>query len=308
MASAEISALGLWLEQLLAESTGKEGRGIVPVSDEPVMDASSYGRDRVFVQLQLENSRDQEIPALAESLKAAHPLIELRLRDPLDLGAEFYRWETATAVLGRALGINPFDQPNVQEAKDRTKKVLKQLSDSGALPAPEHHSRREGLSLTFSGASWDFIRGKTKAPEFVDSLRLFLSDRRPGDYIGLLAYLNPWNDCAEELHAIQRELQTTGLPLQTGYGPRYLHSTGQLHKGGPDSGIFLILSRADAPELKIEGCDYTFGELVRAQALGDFLALSGAGRRAVFIEFSGAPPLPIQKIAGALRAAASAGA
>ena len=253
IASPGISSFGLWLEQLLAESTGKEGKGIVPVAGEPLMDAASYGDDRLFVYLRVEGDDNAELDqAVADLIAAGQPVIRDSLRDRCDIGAEFLRWEFATSVAGAILGIQPFDQPNVQLAKDATAQVLKELSDSGRLPQEEA----------------SFTPGE-------------LGTRvKPGDYVAILAYIPQTEEADESLSGLRRSIGE-GFHVATtlGYGPRYLHSTGQLHKGGPGTGIFLFLTAAHDRDLPIPGEAYTFGDLADAQALGDLRALRSEGRR-----------------------------
>ncbi len=236
----EVAALGYWIEQLIAESTGKEGKGIVPVEGEPLGGPEVYGPDRLFVAL-------GEHDGLPELERAGHPVARLRYSDPLQLGAEFFRWEFATAVAGHVLGINPFDQPNVQEAKDATARVL-----------------REGVS---------------EAPATAEVASV-LAQVRHGDYIALQAYVprNAVNDALLE-DARTRLRDRYRVATTVGYGPRYLHSTGQLHKGGPDTGVFIQVTAGDHEDLVVPGAPYTFGALKQAQALGDLLSLQAHGRR-----------------------------
>ena len=258
IASPGIGSFGLWLEQLLAESTGKEGKGIVPVAGEPLMDAASYGDDRFFVYLRLEGDDNTEPDRAVEQLVAAgHPVMRHSLRDRYDIGAEFLRWEFATSVAGAILGIHPFDHPNVQSAKDATAQVLRELSESGRLP-------REGAS---------FAPGE-------------LGSRvKPGDYVAILAYIPQTGEADEALSGLRRRIgDRFHVATTLGYGPRYLHSTGQLHKGGPDTGIFLFLTAAHGRDLPIPGEAYTFGDLAGAQALGDLRALRSEGRYVALLE------------------------
>jgi transaldolase/glucose-6-phosphate isomerase len=236
----EISTFGYWVEQLIAESTGKEGKGILPVEGEPLGPPEVYGNDRLFVAIGEDG--------LAPLEQAGHPVIQLPYSGPLDLGAEFFRWEFATAVAGHVLGINPFDQPNVQQAKDATGRIL--------------------------------AAGRAPADPEIEPLTALLDRVHPGDYIALQAYL-PRNATTDaRLQAVRVRLRDRHRVATTvGYGPRFLHSTGQLHKGGPNTGVFIQVMGRDDDDLPIPGKPYTFGALKRAQALGDLESLRVRGAR-----------------------------
>jgi transaldolase/glucose-6-phosphate isomerase len=270
-----IATLGMWLEQLLAESTGKEGRGILPVSGEPLGDPSVYGDDRLFVYLRLnsqtEDSLERGVAALRE---AAHPVVTIELNDPLDFGQEFFRWEIATATAGSILGINPFDQPNVQESKDNTNRLLETVRKQGELPEEKPALIEAPLSLY----------APKVAGTIGETLRGFLAQARPGDYVAIMAYLTEDSAIEKALQAIRRQLRDSlRLATTLGYGPRFLHSTGQFHKGGPNTGLFLQLTSDDAGDLPVPGQPYTFGIFKRAEALGDLEALHKHQRRAIRI-------------------------
>ncbi|MFA5140762.1 MAG: bifunctional transaldolase/phosoglucose isomerase [Elusimicrobiota bacterium] len=287
LVSPEIESLGLWLEQLIAESVGKEGKGVVPVTGEPLdIERLGRGADRAFVHIRLEAGAAGPAAEAARRLeKDGHPVLTLTLKDRLDLGAEFFRWEIATAVLGYALGIDPFDQPDVQAAKDKTKALLAELQAKGTLPVPQE-ANYGSVSLSFSEATRRSLSGTPKSLE--DALSRWLADSKPNDYLGLLAYIASDGRYDAALSSLRKALAgAVDHAIQSGYGPRYLHSTGQLHKGGPDKGNFLMLARADAPEVALPGLPYGFAKLCYAQALGDFQALDGRDRRAVFIRLQG---------------------
>jgi hypothetical protein len=244
----------MWLEQLIAESTGKDGTGIVPVADEPAGDPPSYGDDRFFVQIRLASGSNGDHDSLIGALLAeGHPAAVIELTSPYELGAEFMRWEVATAVAGRILGINPFDEPNVQESKDNTSRVLAQ----GAVP--EHPpSERDG----FEHAIADLIH---ELPQ--------------GGYFAITAYIQQTAGADAAFNAVRARVRdNSGAATTLGYGPRYLHSTGQLHKGGPHGGVFLQVTADDTPDIAIPARAYTFGELKRAQAIGDYESLVAHGR------------------------------
>lgn len=257
-------AFGLWVEQLVAESTGKQGVGLIPVTGEPVYEIERYGTDRAFVVVSLDEDRSLE--PLGEALQqAGHQVLSLSTRRE-HLGAEFFRWEFATAVAGAGLGINPFDEPNVKEAKDQTSALL---ADRAALER-DLESSAPGLS---------FMSGDERhaSPE---ALRQLIDSLTPGDYCGLLAWLTPEPALDDALHHA-RELITrrTGAATTVGIGPRYLHSTGQYHKGGPDTGVFIVITGDDATATDVPGAGYSFSVLKRAQALGDLRALAAHERR-----------------------------
>jgi transaldolase/glucose-6-phosphate isomerase len=266
-----ISAFAMWLEQLLSESTGKEGKGILPVAGEILGPSSVYGKDRLFVYFRLQGMVDRFMEDKIACLKrAGHPVITIQMDDLLDIGQEFFRWEMATATAGVILGINPFDQPNVQESKENTIHLLEEVGRSGSLAEPAPDLKEDPLE--FYGAE------KKRNP--AECLRAFLGRARPGRYIALQAYLPEKPEVHQRLQDI-RMLLRDGLHLATtlGYGPRFLHSTGQFHKGGPNTGLFFQLTADGAEDVPIPGAHYTFGIFKRAQALGDLKSLQEHGRR-----------------------------
>ena len=266
-----ISSLGMWLEQLLAESTGKQGTGLLPVAGEPLGEPGVYGEDRVFIHIRIKDTADEALERGVSALrKAGQPVITIHLDGLLDLGQEFFRWEIATATAGAILGINAFDQPNVQESKDNTNRLLTMVRNQGKLPEEKPSLTRDPLKLYFD----------EKASTVTDTLKQFLDQARPGDYLALMAYIteNPAND--KSLQEIRVALQDhLHIATTVGYGPRFLHSTGQFHKGGPNTGLFLQLTADDAEDIPIPGAPYTFGTFKRAQALGDLEALQKHGRQ-----------------------------
>ncbi len=250
--SPSIASFGLWVEQLIAESAGKDGSGVIPVAGEPLLNPHNYGDDRAFVYMRLAGCENAETDVAAERLAGnGHPVITLDLDDPYDIGAEFFRWEFATAVAGRILGVHPFDQPNVQAAKDATDRVLAAYVRDGALPP------------TPSGSPADL-----------------LAQASPGDYLAIMIYAEETTGVNKAANALRRRVMNRhNIATTLGYGPRFLHSTGQLHKGGPNSGLFLQLAAAHDPDIEIPGEPFTFGALANAQAQGDYQALLDAGRR-----------------------------
>ncbi len=276
--SPAIASFGYWVEQLLAESTGKEGTGLIPIEGEALGPAEVYGQDRLFVYLRLRSHPDGQADEKVRRLESSgQPVVTFTLFDEYDLGQEFFRWEMATAAVGSLLGIDAFDEPNVQESKDNTSALIRQYQQAGSLPIPEPAWSGDGLELFGQGlSSGDGLPGQLKA---------FFSQARPGDYAALMAYIQRSPRHQEALTAI-RMLIRDRLKVATtlGYGPRFLHSTGQLHKGGPNTGVFLQITAGDAEDLPIPGESYTFGTLKRAQALGDLQSLERHGRRAISID------------------------
>ncbi|HEV3124845.1 MAG TPA: bifunctional transaldolase/phosoglucose isomerase [Candidatus Dormibacteraeota bacterium] len=275
LATSRIAAFSLWAEQLIAESTGKEGKGIVPIGAEPIGEPGVYGDDRLFVVLRLGD--DPDFDRRVDALRAAgQPMITLELDDLLDLGAEFFRWEFATAVAGATLQIDPFDQPNVQESKDNTRRLLDAFERDGKLPP---------------------VASPT-APN-ADRLAELLSEVNPSDYVALMAYVTPTADnetALQQLRVAIRDRYRVSTTL--GFGPRFLHSTGQLHKGGPNTGVYVQVTVDDSVDVAIPGQRYTFATLKRAQAQGDLESLHAHNRRAVGLHIVG-------DLAAELRALAS---
>jgi transaldolase/glucose-6-phosphate isomerase len=277
----KLSALGLWVEQLIAESTGKEGQGIIPVVAEPLGAVSSYGKDRLFVSISV-GEQDDETKAKLRALEAAgHPIVYRSLSDVSELGAEFFLWEMATAFAGWRLGINPFDQPNVQESKDATKALLEKHQREGKLDEQEPSATDGELSIfTGTGSIPSAAPGSA-----TDELRAHLGKIRPGDYMALLAYIEETPETETLLQTIRASLRDAiGCATTVGFGPRFLHSTGQLHKGGPDSGVFIQITAPDKIDFPVPGESYTFSILKDAQALGDFQSLLSHGRRAIRVD------------------------
>ncbi|HET9480837.1 MAG TPA: glucose-6-phosphate isomerase [Candidatus Polarisedimenticolia bacterium] len=281
VAPRRIAAFGYWVEQLIAESTGKEGTGLVPVEGETLGPPARYGKDRVFIHLRLRGAPDAaERRRLSDLARAGHPVLSVDLQDLYDLGAEFSRWEIATAAAGSVLGIDPFDEPNVKESKDNTARVLEQYRTTGALPATEP-------VLTDPIRVWTTIdlpapprRGRE------DSLRLLLAGLcrsvRKGDYIAIMAYLKGDAPTTGRLHRLRMKLRDRCRAATTvGFGPRFLHSTGQLHKGGAGNGVFLQITGDKSIDLRIPGEPFSFGVLQAAQAAGDFISLAARGYRVV---------------------------
>lgn len=279
--SPGIQTIGDWLEQLIAESTGKEGKGVIPVAGEDLGDPSVYGNDRLFVRLQLRSesnpSIDQKLRALGQ---AGHPVVRIEFKDKLGLGGEFLRWEIATATAGALLGIDAFDQPNVQESKDNTNRLLGQFKSEGRLP--------DNSPQVTSGAIHFYGEAPAADGSAEAFLTAFLSQRKLNeDYVALMAYLEPTTEHDDALKVIRKSLRDgLGVATTLGYGPRFLHSTGQLHKGGPNHGLFIQITAEDAVDVPIPGELYSFSVLKRAQALGDLQSLQGKNRRVIRIHLA----------------------
>ncbi len=279
IADAELESFGSWLEQLIAESTGKSGRGIVPVDLEPEIPAADYGQDRLFVYLRSGGKRDQFINELHA---AGQPALVLQIDDAHDLGAEFYRWELATAVACAVLGVNAFDQPDVQDNKNRTTQKINAYKLNGVLDSDP--PVWEGPGGRVYGL---VLHDLDKAESLRDVVGLLLKLTRPGDYVAINAYLPRSARIFGRLQKLRKVILTkTGCATTLGFGPRFLHSTGQLHKGGPNNGVFLQITANQPEDIEIPGLEYTFGTLELAQALGDLEALLNRDRRAIRVHLT----------------------
>jgi transaldolase/glucose-6-phosphate isomerase len=286
--SPGIASLGAWLEQLIAESTGKAhpitkaGIGLVPIDGEHVGPPQVYDRDRLFVyeRLSAAPSNDQET-AVAALEEAGHPVVRINLAETIDIGQEIFRWEIATAVAGSILGINPFNQPDVEEAKVAARNLMAEFSAKGKLP-PETPLVRDGvISLFTDPRNADAIATAAGGTKTVEAyLKAHLSRIKPGDYFAINAYVEMNDGHDRQLNSIRHAVRDTKRVATTlGYGPRFLHSTGQLHKGGPNTGVFLQITCDDAADLPIPGEKFSFGVLKQAQTLGDFKVLADRNRR-----------------------------
>ena len=259
--SPGISTFGCWLEQLIAESTGKEGKGIIPVDLEPVGGPDSYGDDRLFVYMRLDGDPTFD-RAVSDLERSGHPVVTLRLHCDYDLGREMFRYEFATSAAGVILGINPFDQPNVQESKDITGKLLAAYIKDGKIPDTE---KLDPQDVSFPG-----------------EIGAFLEKAGSNDYVSFNAFIHPSETACKCLHEARSIIQQRFKVATTlGFGPRYLHSTGQIHKGGPDTGLFIVITTDESEDIQVPGESYTFGVLKQAQSIGDFQALKNKGRRVI---------------------------
>ena len=279
VASPGIAALGAWLEQLIAESTGKEGRGVIPVDAEPVGAPAVYGNDRLFAYLRLASDQDNEREQAVAALEAAgQPVVRITVSDKLQVGQEFFRWELATAVAGSVIGINPFDQPDVEAQKVKTRELTAAYEKSGALPPEEPFFTADGIALYADPENAAAL--KPSATSLTGVLKAHLARAKAGDYVALLAYIERNPPHAEALQRLRRMIRDrTRAATCVGFGPRFLHSTGQAYKGGPNSGVVLQITADDAEDLPVPGQRYTFGIVKAAQARGDLGVLAERGRR-----------------------------
>lgn len=280
LASPALRPFGAWVEQLVAESTGKRGKAIVPVDLEAVAEPAKYGNDRLFAAVLLDGDADAALDAKLAALEAAgHPVVRVRLRDRYDLGAEMYRWQIATAVAGAVLGIHPFDQPDVEASKVETRKLTSAFEKSGSLPA-ETPVFTDGALRVF--ASTDNAGALGGAKTLAAALKAHFARLGAGDYFGLLAYVEMNDEHAAALAKLRHLVRDKKrVATCVGFGPRFLHSTGQAYKGGPASGVFLQITCDDAKDLAIPAAKYTFGVVKAAQARGDLAVLEERGRRAL---------------------------
>jgi transaldolase/glucose-6-phosphate isomerase len=281
LASPKIRSLGAWLEQLMAESTGKSGKGLVPIDNERVGPPTSYGEDRLFVYERLASAPDKDQDAAVEALeKTGQPVVRINLSDPIDLGQEMFRWEIATAVAGSILGINAFNQPDVEDAKVAARKLMATYTETGSLPKETPILSEGGVSLYADQRNADALATQARGKSVAGYLAAHLNRIRPGDYFAVNAYVEMTDAHDAELQGLRLAVRDAKRAATTlGYGPRFLHSTGQLHKGGPNTGVFLQITSDDAEDLPIPGEKFTFGVLKQAQAQGDFEVLGQRQRR-----------------------------
>ncbi len=300
--SPDLDSFGLWAEQLIAESTGKEGKGLIPITGESVGRPSAYGRDRLFVYVCVDGSTDSaQEHNITKLQQAGHPVVRLHMKSTDDLGAEFFRWEMATAVAGQIMGIDPFDEPNVQESKDNTARLLDVYKKEGRLPEGDPVVSQDGLSIY--GNAEELARAGSEGT-WDSALKAFFSTVQAGDYVAMLAYM-PTTGEHEELFQDARLAIRDTLHVATtfGYGPRFLHSTGQLHKGGPNRGVFIQITAKEKKDLDIPGQPFSFGTLISAQALGDLQSLQKHGRRAIRLHIEGDHSEGVEHIREAIKRA-----
>ncbi|HZU28336.1 MAG TPA: bifunctional transaldolase/phosoglucose isomerase [Bryobacteraceae bacterium] len=305
VASPAIADFGAWLEQLLAESTGKIGRGLIPVDQEPLGNPGVYGNDRLFAYIRFTPKPDAHQDEALKALAAAgQPVVQIDVADPYDVGMEFFRWEFATAVAGSILGINPFDQPDVEASKVASRELTSEYEETGKLPEQPPLASGDGISIFAADRSLASAKGATVA----DVLSALFERIKPGDYVAFLAYI-PRNDANTEAITDMRIAVRDERHVATcgGFGPRFLHSTGQAYKGGPNSGVFVQITCENADDLDVPGHKYTFGVVKTAQALGDLQVLNERGRRAVRVHLPGNVKQGLSTLEDLVRQALTAG-
>ena len=280
--SPGISDLGAWLEQLLAESTGKQGKGIIPVDREELGPPEVYGNDRVFAYVRLDSAADAVQDAKVAALeRAGHPVVRISMSDVYDLGQEFFRWEIATAVAGSIIGINAFNQPDVEASKVATRALTAEYEKTGSLPAEKPFFEDSGVKLFTDARNADAL-ARAADKSLTGYLRAHLNQLRSGDYFAVLAYVQMNEEHETRLQTMRRAVRNDKrVATCLGFGPRFLHSTGQAYKGGPNSGVFLQITCEDAVDLPVPGQKYTLGVVKAAQARGDFQVLAERERRAL---------------------------
>jgi len=297
LCAPELASFGTWVEQLIAESLSKQGRGITPIHGEPWREVSAYASDRFFVELQLATHPDAALDARVQGLIAGgHPVLRVRWQDPYDVGGEVAKWFIAAALAGHLLGINPFDEPNVQESKDRTKALLEQYARERRF-REEAPACQEAQLAVYSGDRERRGGGSAGPLSLAQCLGAFFQRLRPGDYVAVLSFL-PRTPALDRAALTLRERigERLGVATMLQVGPRYLHSTGQLYKGGPDGGLFLLLTAEEREDLPIPGEPFTFGALKRSQALGDFQAMQQRGRRILRLHLRGDPDQAVNQL------------
>lgn len=306
-ASPGISSLGAWLEQLIAESTGKHGKGIVPVDGERLAAPAAYGDDRLFVYVRLATGADASQDAAIDALrKAGKPVITIDMPSTLHLGGEFFRWEIATAVAGSMMKINPFDQPDVESAKIVARSLMEAYEKTGSLPSETPIAEQNGIRLFTDDANAAALKSAAGAgaSEAAALLKSHLGRVTTGDYFAVNAYIDMTEAHDAELQQIRHAVRDSKRVATTvGYGPRFLHSTGQLHKGGPNNGVFLQITADDAADLRVPGQSYTFGVLKNAQAGGDFAVLAERKRRIVRVHLGADVAAGLKTLRGWIAAA-----
>jgi transaldolase/glucose-6-phosphate isomerase len=289
LASKKIADFGAWAEQLIAESTGKEGKGLIPIEGEPLGDPSVYGNDRFFIDIRIEGEADAAHDSKLAAIEAAgHPVVRIVMKSVDHLGQEFFRFEMATAVAGSILGINPFDQPDVEAAKIKTRELTASFEKTGALPKEQPVVSTDEADLYTDEANATALRAAGANGDLKSWLKAHLSRSGDGDYVALLGYIARDKATIDALQAMRLEVrEKRQVATCAEFGPRFLHSTGQAYKGGPDSGVFLQITADDAKDLQVPGQKASFGVIKAAQARGDFDVLTERGRRALRVHLKG---------------------
>jgi len=288
-ASDEIADFGAWCEQLIAESTGKSGKALIPVDGETLGKPGAYGGDRVFIDLRVGNdTRSERGDMLAALEKAGHPVVRITLSNPAQVGQELFRFEMATAVAGSVMGINPFDQPDVEAAKVKTRELTSTFEKSGALPGQEPVFADNQMSIYTDKRNAAALRSAGAGTDVASWLKAHFARIAPNDYVAMLAYIDRSDDHLSAVHAIRMAIRDAKrVATCVGFGPRFLHSTGQAYKGGPNTGVFLQVTTGHAHDVAIPGSKASFGVIEAAQARGDFDVLTERGRRALRVHIEG---------------------
>jgi glucose-6-phosphate isomerase len=300
--SPEIYDLGAWLEQLIAESTGKQGKGITPVDREAIGPPEVYGRDRVFVYIRLASTADARQDRPVEALEAAgHPVVRIEIADLYEIFGQFFAWEMATAVAGSVMGINPFDQPDVESAKVETRALTAEYEKTGKLPARRPIFAGEGVQLFASDEYAARLKDAGAGSGLSSFLRAHLSQLKKGDYFAINAFLPMFAEHEEAIGSFRHRIRDRkAVATCLGFGPRFLHSTGQDYKGGPNTGVFLQITADHPIDLSIPGQKYTFGVVIDAQAAGDLAVLESRGRRVLRVHLTGGVASGLAALGGAV--------
>lgn len=302
-ASSEVYDLGAWLEQLIAESTGKNGVSIIPVDREPIIDAENYYDDRVFVHIGVKNSPTDEntYSKLEDIERVGHPVIRIELETLYHISQEFFRWEFATAVAGAVMEINPFNQPDVESAKIEARKITEEYEKTGSLPDETPFFEADGIRLFSDGANIAALNELAAEKTLAGFLIAHISRLGSGDYFALLGYIEMNGENETALQSIRETVLNKELAASClGFGPRFLHSTGQAYKGGANNGVFLQITSDDPDDLPVPGQKYTFGVVKSAQARGDFQVLLDRERRALRLHISGDLSMGLEKVKEAI--------
>jgi transaldolase/glucose-6-phosphate isomerase len=307
LSSSKLSDFGAWAEQLIAESTGKEGKALIPIDGEPLGDARVYGADRFFVDLRIagesDKSRDDQLAALEQ---AGHPVVRIASKSTNHIGQEFFRFEIATAVAGSILGINPFNQPDVEAAKLKTRELTTAYEKTGTLPEEKPVVSMREADIYTDDANARALHSAGADGDLASWVKAHLSRAQAGDYVALLAYIERDEAHIDDLQQMRLAIRDRKkLATCAEFGPRFLHSTGQAYKGGPDSGVFLQITADDASDLKIPGQAASFGVIKAAQARGDFDVLTERGRRAIRVHIKGDLGSGLKALDAAIKSAMS---
>jgi transaldolase/glucose-6-phosphate isomerase len=302
-ASPGIADFGAWAEQLIAESTGKNGKALIPLDGENLGSPAVYGHDRVFIDLRLHDDKADAREAALTALGAAgHPVIRITVASPTHVGQEFFRFEIATAVAGAVMGIHPFDQPDVEAAKIKTRELTAAFETSGALPAEAALASDGAIAIHTDAANADALRKAGAGTDLASWLKAHLARILPGDYVAILAYLDRDTANMQAIHDMRMAIRDARhVATCTGFGPRFLHSTGQAYKGGPNTGVFLQITAEPAADLDVPGQSISFGVIEAAQARGDFGVLTERGRRALRLHITGDIAKELATIGAALQ-------